>query len=168
MTESDATAPDGPPVFDVLVLAFPDGSTPIAIPVGVVREVARVDRVSAYPGAPADVSGVTAVRGHIVPVLDFAPSNDAGRAAVVIASGTRAIALSGASPARVAAARPVTGRAASDVPAVRLWSGRLLPVSGAVRLLGAARPDAANGPVLPLLDAAALIGDVVDDSDGGR
>ncbi len=155
----------------VLVLAFgadgPD-AVQIAVPSIMVREVARVDRLTAYPGAPSDVPGVAAVRGQIVPVLDLTPGTTEARAVVLLVLGTRAVALAGATPVRVAASEDVSHLSPGARAHVRLWSGRLLPVAGAVRLHDAARPDAAGGPVLPLLDAAALIDNVVDDSDGER
>lgn len=160
-------------IHEVLVLVLGDqepGVVQIAVPAAAVREVARVDRITAYPGAPSDVPGVTAVRGQIVPVLDLTRDLTRGiagaRAVVLLALGTRALALAGATPVRVASAEDVSHRSPGARAHVRLWSGRLLPVAGAVRLHDAARPDAADGRVLPLLDAAALIDDVVDASDG--
>ena len=48
---------DGP-TFEVLVVAFGAADAPalrLAVAARAVREVARVDRVAAYPGAPPDV-----------------------------------------------------------------------------------------------------------------
>ncbi len=157
--------------IEVLVLAIDDGhgAAHVAIPAALVREVARVDRVTPYPGAPDDVPGVAAVHGQIVSVLDLVSGAAGERSVVLLAVGTRALALAGGSPLRVAravleAAPPRLGPSS----AIGLWSGRLLPLAATVRLLGASRHDAAEDSVLPLLDAAALIDDVVDDSDGER
>ncbi len=155
--------------FDVLVLAVArgaDATTQIAVPAANVREVARIDRVTEYPGAPADVPGIAAVRGQIVPVLDLAPHAGGPRAVVLLVAGPLTLALAGGAPLRITAALGADD--ASNTAPLRVWSGRVLPVAGAVRLHDASRPDAADGPVLPLLDAAALIRDVVDESEGGR
>ena len=150
--------------LDVLVLAIGDDPLgTVAVLAEHVREVARVERITAYPGAPADVRGVTAVRGLIVPVLDLTPTGVAGRPVVLLAVGDRALALAGSTAVRVTRG-VVVGPGAGAPP--RLWSGRVLPRAGAVRLAAAARPEAADGPTLPLLDAAALIHDAVDEPDG--
>ncbi len=153
--------------FDVLVIAVPVGGTSklCAIRASDVREVARLERVTPYPGAPADVPGVTALRGQIVPVLFLAPPDVASGPAILVSDGREALVLAGAGPTRVTGARWST---APRDPRVVLWSGRELPLAGAVRLEDAARPDAAGGPPLPLLDAAALIAAAVDDTDGER
>ncbi len=156
--------------IDVLVLSIGDGpnAAVIAIPVPFVREVARVDRITRYPGAPADVPGVTAVHGQIVCVLDLVPVTGGERAVVLLAVETRALAVAGGTPLRVAAAVPDVSPPLRAPSAIGLWSGRLLPLAATVRLQGASRHDAAEGSALPLLDVAALIDDVVDDFDGER
>lgn len=158
--------------FEVLVVALGGealGATQLAIRAEHVREVARVERVTAYPGAPPDVAGVAAVRGQIVPVLDVTPRHASYQTVVVLALGRRALALAGASALRVSRAVAVSADPAADgdTSPLRLWSGRVLPLSGAVRLADAVRPDAADG-ALPLLDAAALIQDAVDDPERGN
>ncbi len=157
-------------VLEVLVLSLGDaaGATQCAIPAATAREVARVDRVTAYPGAPVDVGGVAAIRGHIVVVLDLVPSTAGERVAVLLTVGTRTLALAGATPVRVVAAHTLESQHPAHLPGVRLWSGRMLPCRTAVRLLDGTQPELASGVVLPLLDAAALIDDVLDDSDGER
>ena len=163
------------PPIEVLVVTVGRGDlAPMSLAVAAsdVREVFRADRTTAYPGAPDDVAGVTAVRGQIVAVLDLTArdrigSADASRVLVVLDVNGRALALAGATPVRVVAAGLAPSAGGAAPPALRLWSGRLLPVAGRVRLLDAAHPDASDGVVLPLLDAAALIDDVIDDPDGG-
>lgn len=152
--------------FDVLVLAIGDDPLgTVAVAAAHVREVARLERTTAYPGAPVDVRGVTAVRGLIVPVLDLTPSDTAGRPVVLLTVGDAALALAGSAAVRVT--RAVWAEPGVDAPVpLRLWSGRVLPLAGAVRLADAARPEVADGPTLPLLDAAALIHDAVDVPDG--
>lgn len=158
--------------FEVLVVALARDearASRIAIRAEDVREVARVERVTEYPGAPPDVCGVAAVRGQIVPVLDLTPRVGGSQTVVLLAVGARALALAGAFAVRVAAAAaavPNGGGGAPGPAPPRLWSGRVLPLAGAVRLADAVRPDAADA-ALPLLDAAALIDEAVDDPDGG-
>lgn len=164
-----ARRPDDETASEVLVLEIsrgPAAGVHIAIRATDVREVASAERITEYPGAPADVPGITAVRGHIVAVLDLVPGSDGPRSIVLVVAGPRTLALAGGTAIRVTtAAVDVAARPTSGIP---LWSGRVLPVAGTARLHDAAGPDAAAGPALPLLDSAALIRDVVDDPDGGR
>lgn len=165
-----ADRPQGEP-FEVLVLALEGGAlgtVEVALRASHVGEVARDARITAYPGAPTDVRGVAAVRGQVVPVLDLAPPSGGARAVVLVRVGAGALALAGATPTRVAAAVAIAADAGAEPNTLRTWSGRVLPLAGAVRLADAARPQAADGPTLPLLDAAALIHDVVDDPDDER
>lgn len=174
MTPSDDLEPsrgDGAAgAVDVLVVSIfaADGIVRCAILARHVRGVARMERVTRYPGAPADVPGVTALGGQVVAVLYLTAPDAAAGPAVLVSDGVHALALAGGAPARVTAATPAGPGAAADQPRLRLWSGRELPLAGAVRLVDASRPDAADGPSLPLLDTAALITAAVDDTDGGR
>ena len=172
MTSSDAR-PREPGVdettCDVLVVAVGvhlAASRRIAIRATSVLEVASTDRVTEYPGAPADVPGMTAIRGRIIAVLDLVSGVSGTRPIVVISDESRALALAGGIALRVAPATLDVDQPGGS--AIRLWSGRVLPVVGSARLSDAARLDAAGAPVLPLLDAEALIRDVLDDSDGER
>ncbi len=160
--------------FEVLVLTIGHGAGPvsrIAVAASAVREVSRAERITPYPGAPVDIPGVTAIRGRIVVILDLARRGEQlsiSAPLVLLESEGRALALAGVTPVRVAASAVVPNDTEQPTPHVRLWSARVLPVAGRVRLLDATRPDADDGSMLPLLDAAALIDDVIDDPDGGR
>lgn len=153
----------------VLVLMIGDDAAAamrIAIPAANVREVASAEHVTEYPGSPLDVAGLTAIRGQIVPVLDLVANAGARRSIVILDAGTQTLAIAGGVAVRIAGA--IAAPDLTDIAPVRLWSGRVLPLVGSVRLHDAPRSSASGAPALPLLDAAALIRDVVDESDGER
>lgn len=52
---------------------FPLGEKRFALPADVVTELARPDRLQAFPQTTKMLSGVLLRRGHIVPVCDVAP-----------------------------------------------------------------------------------------------
>ena len=160
----DATPRD---LVEVLVVQLRGRS--YAVPAAVVREVAPTGPVTPLPGTAAWVSGITAVRGALLPVADLrrrgpsradadaeAPYRDAGSTRdgwmVIVDDGLRSAALVGLRVRGIALAR-----AASDAPHVDgaprttpsddglVIDG--LPVRGAVRLIDEGRRGAGAGPV---------------------
>ncbi len=80
------------------VLVVRVGDADYGIPVEQVREVARAERVTRVPGAPALVRGIVNVRGVVVTVLELSVLLDAPRAVtsssvVLLEHGTRLIGL---------------------------------------------------------------------------
>ena len=80
------------------VLVVRVGDAEYGIPVEQVREVARADRVTRVPGAPALVRGIVNVRGVVVTVLELSRLLDAPRAVtsssiVLLEHGSRLIGL---------------------------------------------------------------------------
>ena len=80
------------------VLVVRVGDAEYGIPVEQVREVARADRVTRVPGAPALVRGIVNVRGVVVTVLELSGLLDAPRAVtsssiVLLEHGSRLIGL---------------------------------------------------------------------------
>lgn len=72
------------------------GGEHYALPIGGVREIAEVDRLTPVPGAPVGVLGVWSLRGDVVAVIDLAtvlglqPAADPTRIVVVEGAGARA------------------------------------------------------------------------------
>lgn len=80
------------------VLVVRVGDADYGIPVEQVREVARAQRVTRVPGAPALVRGIVNVRGVVVTVLELSGLLDAPRAVtsssiVLLEHGSRLIGL---------------------------------------------------------------------------
>jgi len=136
-----------------------------ALPVGVVREVVRVGRWTAVPGAPSDVVGILTVRNRLVPLLDLGERWGLGR--TPIDRRTRAL---------------LCGRAHPRAAAVALLAAS---VEGVVSVPAAAiEPKGSNGcepgivPVAAfarlgertarILDADAVLDSLSDRADGGR
>lgn len=66
------SAPEAAPERKPRLLVFGAGGESYAVPMGCVREVERVGRVTPVPGAPAVVRGLVNLRGEILPLLDLA------------------------------------------------------------------------------------------------
>src|SRR5262245_51658840 len=76
------------------------GGEQFAIDVRHLREVMVVDKLTAVPGAPAFVRGVSSLRGEVLAILDVAPvlglppcSTAPGGKALVIEPGARQVAI---------------------------------------------------------------------------
>ncbi len=90
---AEPEAPPPPPEPRHLTVRIAEAD--YALPVTHVREVVRVERITRIPDAPAQMRGLTTVRGRLVPVLDAALAlgsgatrvDDAARLVVVEASG---------------------------------------------------------------------------------
>lgn len=69
------------------------GQTAYAVPIGCVREILQITRLTPLPRTPAFVKGVMNMRGAVVPVIDLSarlghsPSDQGRRACVVVVDG---------------------------------------------------------------------------------
>ncbi len=90
-TLEDAPVVDNLPGLSLLRMGV--GETAYAVPIGCVREILQVTRLTPLPKTPAFVKGVMNMRGAVVPVIDLgarlghAASDQGRRACVVVVDG---------------------------------------------------------------------------------
>lgn len=159
-----STAPAAPADRELHLVLFRLGREEYGVPIGLVREIVRVQDVTRVPHAPAQIRGVMNLRGRILPVvelrgrlgLDAAVLTHESRVVVVevekrtlgllvdaVAQVTRVSERLIASPpeeVRSAGAEAVTG--------VARLGDRLLILLDLARLLGAGVTDSSS-PVAP-------------------
>lgn len=146
-------APEQPAVAP-RACVFRLGATAYAVPVGQVREVAMLPRVTPVPRMPAQVRGVANLRGLLLPVVD--PAALLGHAATPLAAVTPTVvlrhgaqdvglavdAIDGLLPMDLMIATP-DGLPAEVAPLAEgafLSAGRPVVLLDAARLLAALRP----------------------------
>jgi chemotaxis signal transduction protein len=122
------------------LIAFPVGEILFGVPVEEVAGLIEADHIAPLPRRSGAVSGVTAFRGTMVPVVDLCewlgvsgPSGDAPRYGVVLSRGTERFALLIPSMPRLWPGREIKESDES------IADGELAAVIGAVYLAGAER-----------------------------